>query len=485
MGERAELLPGLEGEGLVSSTFGEAAKYPNRNGQRTPNYVKDPMAVYVAPSKANREAYGLSSSRYEGKDTNEGTAGRPLASLQTAMALVADGGTVFLYDDSTYSWSEKQTISKAGVTIRTIHGGKATITGDRVPVGASNHIIDVRAANCVVQDLIVDCTNSPTGYGGYHGISVGVGGGGSIVQDAIVVNPYAGGLVITGAYSGGVITWTDDVTVRRCEVSGHSVRNYQDSGFNNWVPGGFGNFVRGLVFEGCLAREGQGEGFGMRVAKKSGTRNNRVENCIAHDVYSVCIYNENIEDIDLLGNNTYSSGISRWYRTYDGGLTYHPAVGFQFAQENDPSGTFVNRRINFSDNVAKKTYSALKYSSFGAGLGIADSTFKNLSAYQSSGAMVVIDASAGHSNNVFSGCVFEQHAEGIFTGGMTSGSATGFTWGPNGWFNGTPGGAFTNVGDVTGPTAGFPNPTGYDYEDFVLAPGAPGYGLGADSASTP
>lgn len=238
------------------------------------------------------------------------------------------------------------------------------------------------------------------------------------------------GLTVRNSTGIGIAAWGPGSRVNHVEIIGNTILHCHRSG----IYAGFNQLsdpVRDLVFEGNVIHDNVQRnkasprpawdfGMGAGHSKNVTMRNNVVyqnygegiglylsdrgviEGNVSHDNFSINVYLDNATRCRVDRNFIYCTGDRDFFR-FD-----QPAAGVQIANERyGPSANPSSDNV-IINNVLVGNLCAFRYGSYQGGGGLKNTVFAHNTAYGSTGALLSIDADAGHANTRIINNIFQQ-----------------------------------------------------------------------------
>jgi len=350
----------------------------------------------------------------KGSDSNPGTMAKPFASLYRATSKTVPGDVVYLRG-GTYKYSASQTVQGTGsaaarLNVLSYPGERAILDFSAAPAGKNG----LQVAGKYVNVSNVTVQNAP-------GSNISVWGSTYVsVKNVKSTGSYAAGILVGGTTVGA----SHHVEISGSEVTG-CVKVNAKLNAKNWQPAIQIYQGGNVTVSNNSVHENYGEGIGFCTATDSLIQGNTV-----WDNFSVNVYLDNVDNVDVTSNFVYNTGNSKFYRGGRG------ASGVSMCVEgvSNPIGL---RNSEVSKNTIVNCFAGIWYSSYGLGGGLKNFRITNNTIYKTTGgALLWIDSDKGHLGNIVSGNVFQQSGTAVLS---NLASTAGLGLGNNCWYGGKTG----------------------------------------------
>ncbi|MBF2022751.1 MAG: right-handed parallel beta-helix repeat-containing protein [Hydrococcus sp. C42_A2020_068] len=403
-----------------------------------------------------------------GSDTNNnsGTIDRPFATLTRAISQVKPGDTIYVRGGVYYPengiWlgENRSGTEDARIAIRAFEGEKPILDGSKLPKGSSLVHLDGQ---------YIDFEGFEVRYAPKNGISVW-GGDDIRILNNTVHNTRDTGIFVGYDRSDARPTniLIDDNTVYRATLKSQA-RDF----YGGWGQGisGFGNNITitdNRVFNNF------GEGIGISGSK------NRASGNVVYDNYAVEMYVLNATDSVLENNLIYNTGNREFWRSQDGGKTWHPSAGIQMGNEFSSTnvlGSELDRNV-VRNNIVIGGSAGFFYGNYEKGGGLRNTQVINNTFYQGTQELLHVDEDEGHVNTTFANNIFHQ-TNGRIMAYMPS--LDGLNFQRNLWYDSS---ARMETASVEGASSDLQadpllvKPGGFKAEDYQLRKGSPAIDAG-------
>ncbi len=349
-----------------------------------------------------------------GSDSNVGTMAKPFASLYRATSRTVPGDVVYLRG-GTYKFNVPQTIQGTGNSISRLNvlsypGERAILDFSTSTAGKDG----LQVAGKYVNISNITVQNAPKA-------NISVWGATYVsVKNVKSTGSFAAGILVGATAPGGA----HHVEVSGCEVT-NCVKVNTSLVSKTWQPAIQIYQANNVTVTSNSVHQNFGEGIGFCTATDSLIQGNTVS-----DSFSVNIYLDNVDNVDVLGNFAYTTSDSKYYRSG------RAASGISMAVEGvlNPIGL---RNSEVSNNTVVNCFAGIWYSSFGLGGGLKNFIITNNTIYKTTGgALLWIDTDKGHLGNNIKGNIFQQSGSAAL---INMPSVTGLGLGNNCWFGGKAG----------------------------------------------